>query len=33
MTRPAPDTVAFETDAMPKAYALIRFLYKFITPE
>ena len=33
MTRPAPDTVAFETDAMPKAYALIRFMYKFITPE
>jgi D-amino peptidase len=33
MTRPAPDTVAFETDAMPRAYALIRFLYKFITPE
>ena len=33
MTRPAPDTIAFETDAMPKAYALIRFLYKFITPE
>ena len=33
MTRPSPDTIAFETDAMPKAYALIRFLYKFITPE
>jgi D-amino peptidase len=33
MTRPAPDTVAFETDTMPRAYALIRFLYKFIAPE
>jgi D-amino peptidase len=33
MSRPAPDTIAFETDSMPKAYALIRFMYKFITPE
>jgi D-amino peptidase len=33
MSRPAPDTIAFEADSMPKAYALIRFMYKFITPE
>jgi D-amino peptidase len=33
MTRPAPDTIAFEVDSMPRAYALIRFMYKFITPE
>ena len=33
MSRPAPDTIAFETDSMPRAYALIRFMYKFIVPE
>jgi D-amino peptidase len=33
MTRLAQDTIAFETNSMPQAYALIRFLYKFITPE
>ncbi len=30
MTRPAPDTIAFERDAMPDAYRLIRVLYRFI---
>lgn len=33
ITRPAPDTIAFEAESMPRAYALIRFMYKFITPE
>jgi D-amino peptidase len=33
MRRPAPDTIAFETDTMPRAYALIRVLYRFINPE
>jgi D-amino peptidase len=33
MKRPAPDTVSFEADSMPRAYGLIRFLYKFITAE
>jgi len=31
--RPAPDTVAFETDSMPHAYRLIRVLYRFINPN
>lgn len=30
MTRPAPDTLAFQRDAMPEAYRLIRVLYRFI---
>ena len=33
MTRPAPDTIAFATDSMPKAYTLIRLLYRYINPE
>jgi D-amino peptidase len=33
MTRPAPDTIAFTTDTMPKAYTLIRLLYRYINPE
>lgn len=33
MTRPAPDTIAYETDAMPKAYTLIRLLYRYINPD
>lgn len=33
MTRPAADTVAFTSDAMPRAYALIRVVYRFINPE
>lgn len=30
MSRPAADTIAFERDAMPDAYRLIRVLYRFI---
>jgi D-amino peptidase len=30
MTRPAPDTLAFERDAMPDAYRLIRVLYRYV---
>lgn len=30
MERPAPDTLAFQRDAMPEAYRLIRVLYRFI---
>ena len=30
MTRPAPDTLAFERQQMPEAYRLIRVLYRFI---
>ena len=33
MTRPAPDTIAYETDSMPKAYTLIRLLYRYINPD
>jgi D-amino peptidase len=33
MDRPAPDTIAFTTDAMPKAYTLIRLLYRYINPD
>jgi D-amino peptidase len=33
LRRPAPDTIAFATDTMPRAYALIRVLYRFINPE
>ena len=33
MTRPAPDTIAFSLDTMPKAYTLIRLLYRYINPE
>jgi D-amino peptidase len=33
MQRPAPDTVAFSTDSMPRAYTLIRLLYRYINPE
>lgn len=33
MTRPAPDTIAFTSDSMPHAYALIRLLYRFINPD
>ncbi len=33
MRRPAPDTIAFDADTMPKAYALIRVLYRYINPE
>jgi D-amino peptidase len=30
MERPAPDTLAFQRDALPEAYRLIRVLYRFI---
>ena len=33
MQRPAPDTIAFQTDTMPRAYALIRLLYRYVNPE
>jgi D-amino peptidase len=33
MTRPAPDTIAFTADSMPKAYTLIRLLYRYINPD
>ena len=33
MERPAPDTIAFTADTMPKAYTLIRLLYRYINPD
>jgi D-amino peptidase len=33
MARPAPDTIAFNADSMPKAYTLIRLLYRYINPD
>jgi len=33
MTRPMPDTISFTTDSMPKAYTLIRLLYRYINPD
>ena len=33
MQRPAPDTIAFAQDSMPKAYTLIRLLYRYINPD
>jgi D-amino peptidase len=33
MSRPAADTIAFTTDSMPKAYTLIRLLYRYINPD
>ncbi len=33
MLRPAPDTIAFSTDTMPRAYTLIRLLYRYINPD
>jgi len=30
MSRPAPDTLAFQRDAMPEAYRLIRVLYRYV---
>jgi len=32
MERPAPDTIAFTSDSMPRAYSLIRLLYRWINP-
>jgi D-amino peptidase len=33
MERPAPDTIAFTTDSMTRAYTLIRFLYRYVNPD
>lgn len=33
MERPSPDTIAFTSDAMPRAYTLIRLLYRYINPD
>lgn len=33
MTRPSPDMIAFSVDTMPKAYTLIRLLYRYINPD
>ena len=33
MERPSPDTIAFTIDTMPKAYTLIRLLYRYINPD
>ena len=33
MQRPAPDTIAFTADTMPKAYTMIRLLYRYINPD
>ena len=33
MQRPAADTIAFTIDSMPKAYTLIRLLYRYINPD
>lgn len=33
MTRPAPDTIAFTSDSMAKAYTMIRLLYRYINPD
>ena len=31
--RPSPDTIAFTQPTMPKAYTLIRLLYRYINPD
>ena len=33
MQRPAPDTISFTAETMPKAYTLIRLLYRYINPD
>lgn len=33
LARPSPDTIAFTADSMPKAYTLIRLLYRYINPD
>ena len=33
MQRPAPDTIVFTADTMPRAYTLIRLLYRYINPD
>ena len=32
MERPAPDTIAFTSDSAPRAYSIIRLLYRWINP-
>ena len=33
MQRPAPDTIVFTAETMPRAYTLIRLLYRYINPD
>ena len=33
MERPTADTIAFTVDSMPRAYTLIRLLYRYINPD
>ena len=33
MQRPSPDTITFTAETMPKAYTLIRLLYRYINPD
>ena len=33
LQRTSPDTIAFASDTMPQAYALIRFLYRYVNPD
>jgi D-amino peptidase len=33
MQRPSTHTIAFSTDTMPRAYTLIRLLYRYINPD
>jgi D-amino peptidase len=33
MQRPSPRTIAYTTDTMPRAYTLIRLLYRYINPD
>ena len=33
MERPSPDTIAFTSDAIPRAYTLIRLLYRYLNPD
>ncbi len=33
MLRPAPDTISFSAESMPRAYTLIRLLYRYINPD
>ena len=33
MQRPSPNTIAYTTDTMPRAYTLIRLLYRYINPD
>ena len=33
MQRPAPDTITYTAESMPRAYTLIRLLYRYINPD